>query len=148
MVLLTALYCLLSRSKKSRRNSSNSDDDDDGGPKVLFMRSKSFADRFNNKTNDKEDAYDNDEENHRKSNSPNHNYRDYDDRRRRGRDADESNYSVGGYPRNNGLSCNGGCNGNPRDNRADGWGLQGIFCAAAPPPTPAGDNSVKYRVAM
>ena len=105
------------------------------------MRSKSFADRFNgnNNANDKEGAYEGDEEND--------NYRDYDDRQR-GRDMDESNYSMGDYPRNNGLSCNGGCDGRPRGNGTDGWGLQGIFCSAAPPPTPAGDNSVKYRVAM
>ena len=134
MVLLLAIYCILSRSQRRRNSCGN---DEDGGQKVLFMRSKTFADRFNE--DDEENSY---SSRHRHGSAG-----------RRGRDNDDSTYSAGSYAKNNALPCDGGCGGLPRHNRTDGWGIQGLFCAAAPcaaapPPTPGGDSSVKFRVAM
>ena len=129
MVLLTVLYCIISRSQRRRRDA-NLANDEEREPKVLFMRSRSFADRFNS-SHGKEEVYEDDEEHHRKSKSPYHyNYRDT----RRGLENINSQYSMVDYPRNSGIPCVGG--------------LNALFCAAQPPPTPGGDSSVQFRVAM
>ena len=127
MVLLTASYCIISRALRRRRQ-----DNDNEGPRILFMRSKSFANKF---TNDNDEAGEADDYNGAASpvsakRKPSRRYGPPE------RSSSRSESRV--VQQRNGLACNGG---------VDSW-LQGVFCAGPSGAARHGDNSISHRVAM